>query len=94
MVNFDDIEGIISKYGSDGFQNLSIRIVVPTVRPFIYVEKGKIVSRFPNFDLFTKQFPRATYFFEADGYEIGHLNATGSYNGLLGYVQRGEAESW
>ena len=84
MVNFNDYEGIIRTYGPNNFENLSLRIVVPTVRPFIDVEDGKIVSRFPNFDLFTAQFPKATKFFEAKGYEIGTMNSSGHYDGLLG----------
>ena len=85
MVNFNDYESIIRTYGgANNFENLSMRIVVPTVRPFIGVDNGKIVSRFPNFDLFTAQFPKATKFFESHGYEIGTMNSSGYYDGLLG----------
>ena len=58
-----------------------------------YVEKNKLVSKLPKMDLISNLFTTNTKLIESSGYNIGELNETGHWNGLLGYIQRGEADS-
>lgn len=44
-------------------------------------------------NLISDLFPKNTKLIESSGYNIGDRNETGHWGGLLGYIQRGEAES-
>ena len=52
-----------------------------------------MISKLPKISLVIGLFPKNTKLIESDGYNIGELNETGHWSGLLGYVQREEAES-
>ena len=44
-------------------------------------------------NLISDLFPKNTKLIESDGYNIGEIDRNGSWSGLLGYIERGEAES-
>ena len=57
------------------------------------MEKNKLVSKLPKMDLISNLFTKKTELIESDGYNIGEMNESGVWNGLLGYIQRGETDS-
>ena len=67
--------------------------LIKKICPHRYVQENKIISSFPKVDLVTNLFPKSTRLIGVDGYFLGQINESGHWSGLLGRLERFEAES-
>jgi hypothetical protein len=79
--------------GLRDYRNTSARIAISEVRPFIYVIQDKIQIEIKEFQSILDMLPKELKLKPVvnNKFELGTVNQTGHYNGLLGYVQRNEA---
>ena len=65
------------------------------IRPFIFVENNQVKTSVRNLQVLMDYIPKrnVNYTFKSiEGYQLGQMNSSGHYSGLIGYLQRFEAD--
>ena len=66
-------------------KNITLKVVVSEVKPFIFILNGKIIISIKEFQSILDMFPKEAnlQIVSYKQFEVGSINETGHYNGLI-----------